>query len=134
MRLNSTVLLDDAGKLLLRLTLGMLILLHGAAKIFGGVQGIASMVEANGLPGSLAYLVYIGEVLAPLALIAGWWTRIAALVVAVNMVVAILLAHRADILALTGGGGWALELQGMFLFTALALALLGSGRYAVRED
>ena len=134
MRLNSTVLLDDAGKLLLRLTLGVLILLHGVAKIMGGVDGIAGMLEREGLHGSAAYLVYIGEVLAPLALIFGWWTRIAALIVALNMAVAILLAHRADILLLGRGGGWALELEGMFLFTALALMLLGSGRYAVRED
>jgi len=31
-------------------------------------------------------------------------------------------------------GGWALELQGFFLFTGLAIACLGSGRYALRPD
>jgi putative oxidoreductase len=30
-------------------------------------------------------------------------------------------------------GGWALELQGMFLFTAIALALIGPGRYRVND-
>ncbi len=30
-------------------------------------------------------------------------------------------------------GGWALELQGMFLFSAVALCFLGSGRYAMKN-
>jgi putative oxidoreductase len=28
-------------------------------------------------------------------------------------------------------GGWALELQGFYFFTALAVALLGAGRYSM---
>jgi len=41
------------------------------------------------------------------------------------------LVHMADLTHLNEQGGWALELQGMFLFTAIALALLGPGRYSV---
>ena len=41
---------DDAGKLVLRLTLGILILLHGIAKITGGVGPILGMVAKAGLP------------------------------------------------------------------------------------
>jgi putative oxidoreductase len=106
-------------------------LLHGIAKIMGGVDGIVGMVGKAGLPAAFGYLVYVGEVLAPLLLIVGLWTRLAALVVAINMVVAIVLVHMGDLFNLTKQGGWALELQGMFLFTAIAVALLGAGRFSV---
>ena len=124
---------DDAGKLLLRVTLGVLILLHGIAKIMKGVSGIEGMVTGAGLPGFFAYGVYIGEVLAPILLIVGFYARIAALVIAINMVVAVALAHAKDLFVLGPQGGWALELQGMFLFTAIAIGLIGPGRYSINR-
>jgi putative oxidoreductase len=118
----------------LRLTLGILLLLHGVAKIFGGVGGISGMLQGIGLPGVLAYGVYIGEVLAPLLVIIGLFARIGALIIVVNMLTAIYLAHLNDIFTLAkAGGGWALELQGFFLFTAVAVALIGPGRLSARE-
>jgi putative oxidoreductase len=123
----------DIGKLVLRLTVGILILLHGIAKVTGGVGGISNMLASVGLPAALAYGVYIGEVLAPLLLIIGLYSRIAALVIVVNMLFAIGLVHMDDIVRLTKTGGWALELQAMFLLTSLALALIGPGRYAVNR-
>jgi putative oxidoreductase len=131
---NATVVSADAGKLLLRLTVGILLLLHGIAKVIGGPASIVALVEKLGMPGSLGYAVYLGEVVAPLALILGVWTRIAALVVALNMGVAIALVHMGELFSLNDGGGWALELQGMFLFSALAVALIGPGRYALMES
>jgi putative oxidoreductase len=131
---NATVVSADAGKLLLRLTVGILLLLHGIAKVIGGPASIVALVEKAGMPGSFGYAVYLGEVVAPLALILGVWTRIAALVVALNMGVAIALAHMGELFSLNEGGGWALELQAMFLFGALAVALIGPGRYALMES
>lgn len=122
---------DDAGKLLLRVSVGLLMLLHGVFKIDSGVGFIAGMLQGAGLPGALAYLAYVGELLAPALMIIGLWTRPAALLVAVNMVVAIALVHMGQLFSLTKQGGWALELQGLFLFGALAVALLGAGRYSV---
>ena len=122
---------DDTGKLILRLALGVLILLHGIAKISSGVNGIAGGLSAQGLPGALAYLVYIGEVLAPVLIIAGIYTRPAAWIVAINMLAAIWLVHMKDLFVLGKNGGWALELQGMFLFAAIAVALMGAGRFSV---
>lgn len=43
------------------------------------------------------------------------------------------LAHRGEFFRLTQHGGWQLELQGMFLATAVALVLLGPGRFAVNR-
>jgi hypothetical protein len=51
---------DDTGKFILRVSLGVLILLHGIAKLQGGVGFISGMLAQHGLPGALAYLVYIG--------------------------------------------------------------------------
>jgi putative oxidoreductase len=127
-------MVDDIGKLLLRLTVGILILLHGLAKVTGGVGGISNMLAGVGLPAALAYGVYIGEVLAPLLLIIGFYSRIAALVIVVNMLFAIGLVHMDDIVRFTKTGGWALELQALFLLISLAIALIGPGRYAVNRQ
>ena len=122
---------DDLGKLILRLALGILILLHGLAKISNGVGGVSNMLASHGLPTFLAYGVLVGEVIAPILVILGLFTRLGAWLIAVNMVFAIFLAHSAQLGSLTGGGGWALELQGMFLFSAIALGVMGSGRFSV---
>jgi putative oxidoreductase len=122
---------DDLARLLLRVALGVLILLHGIAKLRGGPDFIIDLVTKAGLPGALGYLAYVGEVLAPVLLIAGLFTRPAALIVAINMLVAIALVHMGELASLTKNGGWALELQGMFLVSAIAVALLGAGRYSV---
>ena len=121
---------DDAGKLLLRLMLGILMLMHGVHKLVNGIDGINAVVLANGLPQWVAYGVLIGEVVAPALIILGVLTRVAALVVAFNMVIAVYLAHAHQLLQLSKTGGWILELQGMFLFSALVIALLGAGKYS----
>lgn len=123
----------DIAKLLLRVTLGVLILFHGLSKLNGGMAGLVHMVEAHGLPAALGYGVLLGEVVGPLLLIAGFHARIGAVLVFVNMVFAILLVHMRQLGAFNAQGGWALELQAMYLISALALALLGPGRFSVNE-
>lgn len=125
--------LDDLGKLLLRVVLGALILLHGIAKLKNGLGPIEGMVVAHGLPRMLAYGSLVGEVLAPLLLILGWHARIGATLIAINMLFAFALAHMGQLTQLNSQGGWALELQGMFLATAIALALLGPGKYSINQ-
>ena len=127
---------DDLGKLILRLALGVMILLHGVSKLInpGSLSWIGETLASHGLPTVLAYGVLLGEVVAPVMAILGWNTRIAGLLIAGNMVVAIYLAHMGELFSLTSSGGWALELQGMFLFGALAMMFLGSGRTAIKPD
>jgi putative oxidoreductase len=127
---------DAFGKLVVRLTVGVLMLFHGISKIVNpdSLGFIRSMLEGADLPAVLAYGVYAGEIIAPLLIILGIYCRLGALVVAVNMLFAIWLAHTADIFRLSEHGGWALELQGFYLFTAIALVFLGSGRYAIKPD
>ena len=122
---------EDAGKLVLRLTVGLLILFHGVAKITGGIDMLSGMLGKFGVPEGFGYLVYIGEVVAPLFVIVGAWTRPAALIIAANMVVAVAMVHMGELLSLAKTGGYALELQAMFLFAAISIALLGAGRYSL---
>jgi putative oxidoreductase len=123
----------DLGALLLRLVLGGMILFHGLAKMITGVGGIEVAIEQWGLPGVLAYAVFIGEVIAPAMVILGYRTSLFALLIAVNMMVAIALVHVDDIFMLGSSGGWSLELQGLFLGTALAVMLIGPGRYKMKN-
>ena len=124
---------DDIGKLILRLTLGILMLLHGISKITGGVSGIEKMLQGIGMPGTFALGAYIGEVLAPILVLIGFYSRVGAALIVVNMLFAIGLAHRADLFLLGNSGGWTLELQGFFMFTALALMLTGPGRISINR-
>lgn len=122
---------DDAGKLVLRLAVGVLILLHGIHKLLHGVDGIAGMLAGHGLSSVLAYGVYLGEVVGPLLVILGLYTRLGALLMLGNMLVALALAHRAELASLGPMGGWAIELQALFLFGSLAILLLGAGRFSL---
>ena len=126
----------DLGKLILRLTLGVLMLFHGVAKINkpGTVDYIAGNLANSGLPSILSYGVYLGEVVAPALIVLGIFTRYSSIVVVINMLFAIFLVHVNDFFLLTQHGGWRLELQAFYLFAALAIVFLGSGRYAIIED
>ena len=121
----------DAALLVLRLTLGILILLHGLSKLPPPPAFVAGELAKHNLPAILAYGVYVGEIVAPVLIIIGVWTRLGALLVVANMVVAILLVHLPQLLTMHPEGGYALELQAFYLFTALALVLTGAGRFSV---
>ena len=123
--------MSDLGRLVLRFVLGILILFHGVSKITGGIAFVTGALERAGAPGVLGYLVYLGEVVGPLLVVIGLWTRLGALMMLVNMIVAVLLAHTGQLSMIARTGGYQLELQAMYLFGALAVTLLGAGRYSI---
>lgn len=127
---------DSIAKLILRLSLGFLILFHGVAKIIdpSSIEFFGGRLAEFSIPSLLAYGVYLGEVIAPLMLIIGFYTRTAAFLIAVNMIFAILLFHAHNLLELNQYGGWELELQGFYFLTAIIIFLQGSGKYAVRQS
>jgi putative oxidoreductase len=51
--------------------------------------------------------------------------------VVINMIVALMLVHTSQFFSMSQTGGWALELQGFYLFVAVAVALLGAGRFSI---
>lgn len=121
----------DLGLLILRLSVGVLMLMHGIAKLMHGAGGIEQMLEASGLPAFIVYGVYVGEVIAPLFIIFGFGTRIAAAIFAFNMLVAVGMAHSGDIFTVNEAGGWTIELQALYFFSAVALIFTGGGKYAL---
>jgi len=123
---------DDVGRLLLRLAVAVIVLFHGIYKVTHGVQWMAQPLAAVNLPAFLAYGTYVAEVLAPILLIAGIWTRLAALTIAFDMGMAIFLVLRPQLVFIKpAGGGWGVELEALILLSALAIALIGSGRLAL---
>lgn len=126
----------DTGKLILRLSVGGMMLFHGIAKILhpASLDFISGMLTANHLPAVLAYGVYIGEVVGPLMVIVGYRARVGGLLIAINMIFAILLAHSGDFFSLTEHGGWAIELQMFYLLSAVAVVFIGSGSLAYKQD
>ncbi|GHU79829.1 hypothetical protein FACS1894145_4830 [Bacteroidia bacterium] len=119
------------GLLILRLSIGILMLLHGVFKLFHGVGFIEEIVKSAGLPAFFAYGVFIGEVIAPVCLIIGYKTRVAAVVFAINCIVAASLVHIQDLFSLNEQGGWMVELLGLYFFGAVVLVFTGGGKYAV---
>lgn len=122
---------EDLGKFLLRATLAILLLFHGVSKIQHGIDPIIGMIVKAGLPSAIAYLVYIGEVVAPVLVLIGFWTRLGGLVISIDMTVAVLLVHTSQFFTLAKTGGWTLELQCMYFIGGLTVALLGAGRFSL---
>ena len=112
-----------AGAIILRTVLALLLLFHGISKVTGGVGWLVGALEKMGMPGFFAYAVYLGEVLAPLLLLAGVFVVPAALLVMINMIVAVVLMHIPQFMTLNSSGGWALELQAFYFFSALVVLL-----------
>jgi putative oxidoreductase len=122
---------DDTGKLVLRLGLGFIIFFHGISKLSSGIGFVSGLLASHGMPPALGYLVYLGEIVGPLLVILGIYTRPAAWIIVINMIVAIGLARSNDLLVINKAGGWGLELEGLMLIAALATALLGAGRFSL---
>ena len=124
---------QDLAKLLLRITCAGLLLFHGTYKIYGDFQHIKDIVRAAGLPEFIAYGNFIGEFLAPLFVMVGYKTRIAALLIAVNMLASILIAHTDIVFKLNDYGAWMIELNVFYTMTAIVIFFLGAGKYSISK-
>jgi len=127
---------EDIAKFILRITVGLLMLFHGVAKLVNlqTLDFIKNQLEGIGMHPIFAYGVYVGEIVAPLLIILGIYSRFGGFLIFVNMLFAIILVHTNDLLSLTEHGGWRLELQALFLVGGLIIMLIGSGRYAIKPD
>ena len=124
---------DHLARLIVRLTCGGLLLLHGSNSAIHGIQHIRDMVRNAGLPEFFAYGNLIGEVVAPIFLIIGYKARIAALVVAFNMLMSVLIAHRDIAFARNDFGGWMIELNVFYFMTAITVFFTGAGKYSLSK-
>lgn len=133
MKFNTILQQPGLGLLLLRISIGGLMLTHGINKIKNGVGKIKGMLTAKELPEIMAYGIYLGEVVAPILIIIGFFTRPAAAIVAFTMGVAIYAANGSDLLAVDARGSFKIELALMYLLGSLTLVFSGSGRFGVRK-
>lgn len=126
-----SVLNEDIGKLILRFSIAALMLFHGFSKLFNGIDGIKFLVTNAGLPEFVAYGVYMGEVVFPILIILGLFTRISSLFFALTMIFAIFLAHSSELFVLEETGGLLIELPLIYLLASISIMFIGAGKYSL---
>ena len=124
---------NDIARLLIRLSLGIMMLFHGVDKIINGISGVKHLTVNAGLPEFLAYGIYIGEVVVPIFIILGLYARVASVFLALNMLMAIFLAYGNSLFELGKHGAPVIELPLFYFILSIAVFLLGSGRYSVNN-
>jgi len=121
------------GAFLLRISLGLMFLAHGVVLKYMTftLGGTAQYFESIGYPGFFAYLVFAGEALAGLALIAGFQTRLVAFA-SLPILIGALLEHVGNGWVFSAqGGGW--EYPAFLIVLVIVQGLLGGGAFAVTK-
>lgn len=119
---------EQFGKLVLRLGLGGLILFHGVHRLLTGLDPVKNLLSSHSLPQALAFGVYFGEIVAPLLIIFGLFTRVGAALIAVEIVALIALGGIPQVVTIAPDGAYGLEVEALYFTAAVAVLLLGAGR------
>lgn len=122
----------DLGLLFVRVVFGICVLMHGIPKIQKGIGGVENLLIKNGLPEFLAYGIFIGEIIAPILIILGIFTRL-------NSVIMIILCSFILYLVkspfgLNNFGGFNSEIVILYLGISVLLLFSGSGKVAIKRD
>ncbi len=125
---------NSIGLFVIRVAIAFPMLVYGISKLINGIGFIKDLLTALGLPSFVAYGVYVGEIVAPIALLVGYRTRLAGLLFALNGLVALLLTQTGAVFTLNAYGGWAVELLALYILVALGLFFTGGGRLAVSSE
>jgi putative oxidoreductase len=125
--------------LVIRLALGTIMFAHGAQKLLGwfggpGVDGTLGFMGQMGIPALLAWAAILAEFFGGLAVLFGVLARLAALTIAIDMLVAMLLVHAPNGFFNGGPNGAGIEFTLMLFASATAIMIAGPGRYAVAPD
>ena len=130
----------DTGLLLLRLALAVVLFPHGAQKLlgwFGGYGFAGTMHVFTGMmhiPAPLGALVILVEFFAPLLLVIGVLTRVAAIAIGVDMLVAVLTVHLANGFFANWSGhqkGEGVEYFIYAIVVAAVVTIIGAGNYSI---
>lgn len=122
---------EQIGKLVLRLGLGSLILFHGAHHLLTGLEPVRALLEAHKLPVALANAVYLGEIVGPLMIILGLFTRVGAFLIAAEIMLLVLLSGMPQVFAISPDGAYALEVESLFFAAAVSVMLFGAGKISL---
>ncbi len=118
--------LQPLALLVMRVALGAIMVGHGSQKVFGGLHHHAQFVASLGLPAWTGYLSSFTEFIGGLLILAGLFTRVAALAICIDLAVAIWKVHFHN--GMMGNGGYEFPLAAATL--AFALIFFGAGPIA----
>ncbi len=122
----------ETGTLILRVVLGIIFFVHGLVKFQGGIGNTVGWFDSIGIPGGIAYIVAIIELVGGIALIVGFGTKIVSALLALLMIGATLKVKLA--VGFLGNGQMAgYELDLALLAIALYLAINGSKKYSLGQ-
>ena len=119
--------LQPLGLLVLRLSLGAIMIAHGFPKVFGGIHHHMEFVRSLGIPGWMAYLSTTAEFGGGILLVVGFLTRFAALCVLIDMLVAIFAVHWKN--GFLGQGNYQFPMA--LAAIAFSLVFFGAGPIAI---
>ena len=120
----------DYGIALLRIALGAMFLAHGLLKaLVFTLPGTAAFFASVGFPGFLAYIVAPAEILAGVALLVGYRTRLVAALTVPLLIGAASVHFGNGWIFSAPKGGW--EYPVYLIVAAVAQSLLGGGAYAL---
>ncbi len=130
---------DDTATLILRVLLGVVFFPHGMQKLFGwfggyGFSGTYGFFIGSGIPAIFAVLAILAEGLGSLGLLTGFLTRVSALGIGTNMVVAVLMIHHKFGFFMNWDGkqpGEGIEYHILVIAIALALIIKGGGKWSI---
>lgn len=134
---GATTLPYDVGLLVLRLTVGLSLAVHGTMKLFGwfagyGIHGFGAFLTSQGYPAGTAFAVVTGlcETVGGLCLAIGLLTPLAAAAIIGTMLNAMAVGWTGfTVKGIFGPEG--VELPLLYFLTSAALAFTGPGAYAV---
>jgi len=124
----------DYAALLLRVTCGLFFLAHAGMKIVVfTIPGTVAFFASLGLPGWLAYPVIALELVGGIALIIGFYADFFAILLALDLLGAIVTVHAKNGFFFTNpNGGW--EYLALWIVALLAIYLLGNGAFAIQRS
>jgi putative oxidoreductase len=123
---------SNHGAFLTRITLGSILLAHGALKIFVfTIPGTIAFFGSLGLPAIVAYLTIFGEVIGGTALILGIYPRLVALLSLPILLGAASVHFGNGWLFSNEGGGW--EFPVLLIVLAVVVAIQGAGSFAIKQ-
>lgn len=136
--LNGLAKHSDWAVLFVRLAVGVVLLVHGLGKLFAigptavGIAGFSGMLLGLGVPAAVffAWVVALVETVGGLFILVGFWTRLSALLIAVDMLVAALLVHIPNGFSLANGG---YEFVLVLFLASVSLVFSGAGKKWVLE-
>lgn len=121
---------DQLAPLFLRFAIGVIFIAHGYPKLFKNFSGTAQFFESVGLKPAKFWVIIVGvsEFFGGLALIIGFLTQIAALLIAITMLVAMVYVKK---IKFKKGLVDGYEFDLILFAVALALLFLGPGAFAI---